>query len=190
MHVGVAFDSKLAFNIHIEQKIKNCNEIIGLIRKISVSLQIKAFLTIYKSFVRPHLDDGDVLYDKPHNQNFENKLEKVQYEVCLAKTRAMQDTSRRYKELGLISLSKRCWYNKLIFFLNIVNGLPPDYLQCYIKASSQDNYPLRSVSARKLKPLLSRSESFRKAFFPYCIAEWNKVNPKIRNTKSIHKFKK
>ena len=67
MHVGVALDSKLAFNIHIEQKIKKCNEIIRLIRKISVSLQIKAFLTIYRSFVRPHLDDGDVLYDKPRN---------------------------------------------------------------------------------------------------------------------------
>ena len=102
----------------------------------------------------------------------------------------MQGTSRRYKELGLISVSRGCWFNKLIFFQKIVNGLLPDYLQCYIKASSQDNYPLRSVSARKLKPLPSWSESFRKAFFPYFIHEWNKVNPEISNAKFIHKFQK
>ena len=70
-HFGVVLDSKLDFNIHIEQKIKKCNKIIGLITRISVSLPRKALPTIYKSFVRPHLDYGDTLYDKPDNQNFE-----------------------------------------------------------------------------------------------------------------------
>ena len=28
----------------------------------------KALLTIYKSFIRPHLDHGDILYDKPKNK--------------------------------------------------------------------------------------------------------------------------
>ena len=34
--------------------------------------------TIYKTFVRPHLDYADVLYDKPGNVKFESKLERVQ----------------------------------------------------------------------------------------------------------------
>ena len=132
------------------------------------------------------------MYDKPDNQNFENKLEKVQYKACLAITGAIQGTSgqRLHGELGLISLSKKGWYNKLIFFYKVVKGLLPDYLQSYIEVPSQDNYLLRSVSAGKWKPLPSWSKRFKKVFFPYCIDEWNKLNPEVRNAKSIYKFKK
>ena len=71
----------LIISIHTEQKIRKCNKIIGLIRRLSVCLPRKALLTIYKSFVRPHLDYGDILYDKPGNLNFESKIEKVQYKA-------------------------------------------------------------------------------------------------------------
>ena len=154
-HLGLVFDSKLDFIIHIEQKIKKYNKIIGLTRRLSISLPRRTLLTFYKSYVRPHLYYGDILYDKPDNQNFENKLEKVQYKVFLTITAAVQGTSRQrpYDELGLISLSKRRWYNKLIFFYKIVNVLLPDYLQSYIEVLPQDNYTLRSVSAGNLKPL-------------------------------------
>ena len=63
-------------------------KLIGLIRRLSVNLPRNALLTIYKSFIRPHLDYGDILYDKPNNENFQNKIEKVQYRACLAITRA------------------------------------------------------------------------------------------------------
>ena len=78
-----------------------------------------------------HLGYRDISYDKPDNKSFENKLKNVQYKVCPAITGAIQGTSRQrlYDKLGLISLSKRCWYNKLIFFYKIVNGLLPDSLQ-------------------------------------------------------------
>ena len=90
-------------------------------------------------------------------------------------------------KLGLILLSQRCWYNKLILFYKIANGLPPDHLQSYIEVPSQENYPLRSVSAGKLKLLPSPSKSFKKALLPYYIDERNKLNPKVKNTKSINK---
>ena len=197
-HLGVVLDSKLdnicsiqnLFNI--EQKITKFNKTIGLIRRLSVCLPRKALLTIYKSFVRPHLDYDDILYDKPGNLNFESKTEKVQYKACIAITGAIQGTSRErlYDELGLMSLSKKRWYNKLIFFHKIVNGILPDYLHSCIGFFSQNKYPLRSVSSGKLKCIPLRTKSFSKTFSPYCIDEWNKLNPKIRNAKSISKFKK
>ena len=39
----------------------------------SVHLPRKTLLTIYKSFVRPHLDYGDVIYNKV-NESLTNKL--------------------------------------------------------------------------------------------------------------------
>ena len=120
---------------------------IDLIRRLSINLPRNALLTIDKSFVRPHLDYGDILYDKPNNENFQNKLEKVQYRACLA-IGAIQGTSRikLYDKLGLHSLIKRHWCNKLIFFYKIVNGLLPDYLYSCLDFPSQINYSLRSVS--------------------------------------------
>ena len=101
-HLGIVLDSKLNFASHINQKIEKCNKLIGLIRRLSVHLPRNALLTIYKSFVRPNLDYGDILYDKPDNQNFQSKLEKVQYRACLAITNAIQGSSKEriYDEMS------------------------------------------------------------------------------------------
>ena len=45
-------------------------------------LSRRSLLTIYKSFVRPLLDYADIIYDKPYNESFKEKLEAVQYNVC------------------------------------------------------------------------------------------------------------
>ena len=68
-HLGVVLDLKWDFCIHFKQKIRKCNKIIGLIKRLSVCLPKKALLTFYKSFVKPHLDYGYILYDKPGNLN-------------------------------------------------------------------------------------------------------------------------
>ena len=86
------------FNIALE-KISQwayqwCNNLIGLMKRLSINLPRNALLTIYKSFIRPHLDYGDILYDNPNNENFQSKLQKVQYRACLAITSAIKGTSR------------------------------------------------------------------------------------------------
>ena len=165
---------------------------IGLLRRLSVNLPRNALLTIYKSFIRPHLDYGDILYDKLNNENFQNKIERIQYRACLAITRAIQGTSREkvYDEFGLHSLAKRRWRSKLIFFYKIVNRLLPDYLYSYLDFPSQNDYLLRSASTSIIRPFPSRTYSFKKSFFPYCINEWNNLTVKIRSAKSINIFKK
>ena len=46
-------------------------------------------LKIYKSFVRPDLDYGDVIYDQYYNNSFQQKLESIQYNAALAITGAI-----------------------------------------------------------------------------------------------------
>ena len=41
-------------------------------------LRGQALITIYKTFVRPHQDYGDILYDLAYNASFHQKLEKKQ----------------------------------------------------------------------------------------------------------------
>ena len=63
-------------------------------------------VTIYKAFVRPYLDYGDILYDKAFVNSFHDRLEVTQYNTCLAITGAIRGSSREklYQELGLESL--------------------------------------------------------------------------------------
>ena len=62
---------------------------IGIIRKLHYILPRHSLLTIYKSFISPHLDYGDIIYDQPINQAFINKLEAVQYNAALVITGAI-----------------------------------------------------------------------------------------------------
>ena len=123
---------------------------------------------------------------------FQNKVEKVQYRACLAITGGIEGTSREkiYDELGLQSLAIKRWRSKLIFFHKIVKHLLPDYVYSYLDFYSQENYHLRSASTSAIGPFPSRTKSFKKSFFPYCINDWNNLTVEIRNAKSINIFKK
>ena len=55
-HFGLSLDKKLDFDIHIENKTNICNKMIGIMKRLSLSISRDSLLTIYKSFVRPHLD--------------------------------------------------------------------------------------------------------------------------------------
>ena len=69
-HLGMILDNKLDFNLHLDEKITKAYKGIGLIKKLQPIICRKALLNIYKSIVRPHLDYGDIIYDKPNNNSF------------------------------------------------------------------------------------------------------------------------
>ena len=117
-HVGLILDNKLDFNKYLDEKISKYNKLFRMMKKLSTSVSRQSLLTIYKSFVRPILDYGDIIYDKPHKGSFREKIERVQYNACLVITGAFKGTLRErlYQELGLESLKDRRWHRKLCFF--------------------------------------------------------------------------
>ena len=118
-HLGLIIDNKFDFDKHLDKKINKCNKKIGMMEKLSTSVSRQSLLTIYKSFARPILDYGDIIYDKPHKDSFIEKIERVRYNACLVITGAFKGTSRErlYQELGLESLKDRRWHRKIWFFL-------------------------------------------------------------------------
>ena len=83
-------------------------------------------MALYKSFIRPHLDYGDIIFNNP----FQNKIESVQYNAFLAITGAIRRTSkeRLYEELGFESLQHRLWYRKLCYLCKIIVITSLNYL--------------------------------------------------------------
>ena len=97
-HLGVILDLKLTFEEHLNNVTAKVKKAVGFLRKLRNILLSTTLITIYKAFIRPHLDYGDVLYDQNFNNSFNVE--------CLALTAAMRGTSKEkiYQELGLESL--------------------------------------------------------------------------------------
>ena len=62
--LGMFLDSKLDFDEHIKGLFEKTIKSIGLVRKLRNFLPRPSLLQICKSFVRPHLDYDDIIYDK------------------------------------------------------------------------------------------------------------------------------
>ena len=73
-HLGIYLDEKLSFSNHINEKISRVNKGIGILRKLYNDLLRNSLITIYKSFIRHHLDYGAIIFDKPENESFCKKL--------------------------------------------------------------------------------------------------------------------
>ena len=147
---------------------------IGIIKKLSNVLPRKSLITIYKSFVRPHLDYGDLIYDQPNNESFCQQIESVQYNASLAITGAIKETSRLklYNEIGLESLKFRQWFRKLCIFCKIKStGLPSYLFERILKSSHMYN----TCSLEDVVTLYSRTDIFKYLFFPSTISEWNRL---------------
>ena len=76
-HLTVVLDVKLTFEELLKNAFNQTNKAIGLLRKLSELLSRQALATIYKAFVRPHLDYGDVLYEQAFNNSFHAKMESI-----------------------------------------------------------------------------------------------------------------
>ena len=66
-HPGFSLDKKLYFKQHIDLENKQkytCN------KKTRPSLPRKPLMKIYKAFLKPLIDYGDIIYDQPQNESF------------------------------------------------------------------------------------------------------------------------
>ena len=120
---------KLSFNEHAEKVLIKVNRGITIHRKLQSVLPRKALVTIYKSFIRPHFDYDDVIYDQSYD-SFHAKLESYQYKEVLVITGIIKgsSTERLYQELGIGDIRSRRLFTKLcLFYKTLKNKSPPHF---------------------------------------------------------------
>ena len=186
-HLGVILDEKLNFKQHVDSAISKVNKGISLIKKLRYTLPRKSLITIYKVFLRPLIDYGDIIYDQPNNNSFCEKLEAIQYKAALAITGAIQGTSRDriYAELGLESLKDRRWYKRLTCMFKIMNEQAPHYL---INLIPKCNQSIRTRNSH-IPTFYCRTDCFKYSFFPSTLRDWFNLDEFIRCAESISIFK-
>ena len=187
-HLGMLLDFRLDFQEHWKSLVKKVNKTVALLGKFQNILPRSALLTIYKCFVRTHLDYGDIIYGEAFNNSFHQKIESLKYNAALAITGAIRGTSREkiYQELGLESLQQRSWYRKLCLFFKIHKNQCPKYLFDIIP---QSNGQYRTRNAQNIPHINMKHQFFKNSYFPSTIIEWNKLDSNIRNSETLNIFK-
>ena len=79
---------------HIKEKISKAIRGIGILKKLYNVLPKNSLITIYKSFIWPHLGYGAIIFDYPENESFYKEIESVQYNTALAIIGVIQGTLR------------------------------------------------------------------------------------------------
>ena len=69
-HLGIILDSELTFENYLKMVTTKINKTIGILRKLQNLLTRTALITIYKAFIKPHLDYGNILYTQAFNLFF------------------------------------------------------------------------------------------------------------------------
>ena len=88
------FDENISLLENIDVKIKKATIGVNLIRKLNALLPHSSLLTVYKCFIRIHMDYGDVAYDHPNLSYLINKIESAQYNAPVTITGAIRGTSK------------------------------------------------------------------------------------------------
>ena len=119
-------DSKLTFNSHLENKIKEARQGLGIMIQLKKWVSYRVLDVIYKLYVRPHLDYGDIIYhsansqknnifDFTSNSSILKKVESIQYEAARIVSGAWKGSSMEkiYQILGWESMNNRRIMRKL-----------------------------------------------------------------------------
>ena len=154
-HLGIILDESLSFEEHLKTISVKINKTLYLLRKLQNVLPSAALITLYKSFIRPYLDYGDIIYEQAFNCN-----------ASLAIAGAIRGTSREklYNELGFELLHARRWYRKLCYFYKFYVFKQPEYLFNLIPVRTF-NYRTRNADD---VPYFNIRDFFQKFFFPIC----------------------
>ena len=130
--------------------------LMSLLRKFLLSLQSQSLIRILKSFIRLHLDHGDIVYDRAFNESLHKNHESIQYNAATTIPGALRGTSseKPFQELSLESLKPRCWLRKLCSFYEIFHQKSSS---CLFQLIPPNNNVSNKIPSFKIRPFFHRS---------------------------------
>ena len=189
-HLGLTLNNKLTWEDHISRVCTEAGKRLSVIKRLPSNITPFTKLQLYKTFVRPVLEYGSVIFDNCSNNSSE-AMESVQRQAAIAATRAYKNTSNTYllPECGLESLQDRRTKAKLTLMFKIRRGKTPDYLRILLPKDVGENqaYNLRNSQNIRL-PKITKNY-FLKSFIPSTIKSWNLLSENLRNIAEVDTFK-
>ena len=189
-HLGLTFTSSLSWSTHVNEIVQSSSKMCNVLKQFKYQIDRKSLETIYFSFIRPKLEYACQIWDDCTERDKES-VENVQLNAARIVSGAKKGTSHVLlnEELQWQSLSERRFNIKLFHMHKIVNTNAPSYLTDTLpeKVNAKARYPLRNGS--DFVQFNTRTEKFRKSFFPDCINMWNSLPEETRSITDLDAFK-
>ena len=146
-YLGIEFSFDLSWNRHINNIGSKAENRLNLLRPLKYKLDRKALETIYKSFIRPLLEYGLVVWGGTYDSNM-LKLEHINVEAMGIITGATRrsNIAKLYEETQLQTISDRRDISMLQVVYKIKNDLAPNYLFTILP---KENYEYISYNLRQ-----------------------------------------
>ena len=183
--LGVIFDEKLNFDVHINSKVNLANRNLGLIIKTFTYLDTDMFLQLYKSLVRPHLEYASVIWTPRFKKDI-IAIENVQRRATRA-LRNLQnlDYPARLRKLGIPTLEYRRARADVIEVYKLLNKI--DYTSAELLNFSDVTFT-RGHNKKLFKP--RARINLRKYSFSYRVIDnWNSLPQSVVEAPTLNSFK-
>ena len=180
-YLGIILDSTLNFEAFIKNQLKSVSYRTYQLTKMANYLPNDALLRIYKSYILPIIDYGDIIYANANNflvtklQRAQNRCIKICFKV---NQRTATDVIHARVRLPKL-LDRRLAHQKILAF----------------KRSKQSRYLDQRYLSTRLRdgPVLKvdvlHSETDRKSVEYSTGVLWNALDVEVRNIDSLHTFK-
>ena len=190
-HLGVIIQINCKWESHINFIISKARLQVACLRSYKYKLNRKCLEIMYYSFVLPHFDYCDIVWDNC-TLTLSDELEKLNLDAIRTIIGAVRGTShfKLYKESGILPLKERRRRHKLTLFFKITNGLTPTYLTNYLPplVSEVNPYHRRNPLERYIPR--SRTNIYKESFFPSTTLMWNALPDHIKLSDSLSAFKR
>ena len=190
-HLGVILQNNCKWEKQINYIISKAKLQVACFRSNKYKLSRKALEILYNSFILPHFDYCDTIWDNC-SQTLSDELEKLNQDAIRTIIGAVRGTSHHklYNESGILPLKERRRRHKLILYFKIIKGLTPNYLANYIPPLVSETNPYhRRNPLERIMPRC-RTEIYQQSFFPSTTVLWNALPDYIKLSNSLGEFKR
>ena len=184
--LGVYVDGNLNFVPHICMVTKTANKIFGIIRRNFKFIGPTAFVQLYKSLVRPHLEYGNVVWS-PYTIKDQKMIENVQRRATkLIPELADKRYDERLRALGIPSLQYRRLRADMIQTYKIIHGIDRINLELFFEKSTSTRTRGHSCKLCKQR---CKSRLRQNAFSIRVVDNWNNLPENVVNAPNVNTFK-
>jgi len=191
-HLGLTLSNDLRFHAHINTIVRKINIALSPLYPIAKFLPRQVLDTIYKTYIRPHFDYCDCIYDGHLTISDELRLERLQNRAARIVTNTLPRTStnKLRLELGWDSLKTRRKIHRLQLYRKLKDNSThiPDYIRHMIPEARRQDTGRVLRNADQLTVPHSRTSSYQRSFIPNTSRNWNSLPHCIQSCQSRKQF--
>ena len=188
-HLGLIISNDLSWDAHIDHIIHKANKRLGLMSRLKWQIDRRSLEIIYKSFILPSLEYGNVILDSASARQLK-RLETIQYRSAIAVTCALRTSSysKLCEELGWNTLAERRQLQQMKLIFKIRSGKTPTSLNRILHSPAPHRHQHFVRGANNLHSFKSKTTRFSNSFFPKSVRTWNKLPGDIKSPDTLQKF--